>query len=269
MPDDWIDEWVKAEMKKKTREVDQGAADRVATVIEEQNFRDVLDSTMTLDRCGDVVREGIRSLVRARLDLEGEAHRRERVVVSDDRARKIEEDLCALVNHRLADGINAHSALKGIGSRMGHDHWGRFINDLRVPLMDEAKDGIDALSLDLQRPTGGGGDTYIQNINAPNHGVIASRIETLSIGPAGESVKEALREILKASSELTEVRQEEVRNLIAGLVKEVERGSDANAVAAATMTDRLKEALQTGANIAAVAQLFAPLADWIAKLATG
>lgn len=242
---------------------------RIGEIVESQNLHGGLSSSSTVFICGDAIRDSIRELVSTRLELEASAHRRERVEISESRRAKLKSDLEFLTNQRLVDGVLLHPTVAHLGEGRRGFPFSGFIDDAKGPLIEEAREKVKALIQNLKRPEGGGRDTYIQNINAPNHGVIASRIEHISIGPTGESVKEALREILKASIELTEARQEEVRNLIAGLLKEVERGPDANAVAAATMTDRLKEALQTGANIAAVAQLFAPLADWIAKLATG
>lgn len=269
MPDDWIGKWVEVETKKKTREIDSELTNRITEIIETQAVRGMTWSGASMNQCANEIRGAIRSLVRSRIDLEAEAHRREGTGLTDDRARRVNEDLQALVNHRLVDSVNTHPSLSGFANRKGYDYWGGFIDESRGPLMEEARDAVEALSLDLQRPSGSGGDTYVQNINAPNYGTIASRIETMSVGSAGDSVREALREILNAANDLAEAQQQEVRSLIEGIVKEVERGAEANPAGAAAMTGRLKEVLQTGANIAAVAQLFAPLAAWIAKLATG
>ena len=135
-----------------------------------------------VNRCANKVADAVIEMIRCRLDAEREAHVRAGAhEVSDQRMERVR----AAVEHLTGDGLDEllRAASSG-GERDFMANYAPALKEIRERVEETGRLGLKRLLLDVQKPptvARAGGDTFIQNVNAPNYGVLAQRIGRVDV----------------------------------------------------------------------------------------
>ncbi len=264
----WIEKSVAVDSAKKFAEIERRLRSETIPEITSLHVKyGSFQSSRRVQACVAAVGDAVAEMIEVRLQAERDAHFRcGSREVSEARIERIRGDLERLHGERIEELLQ-QTVTGGESSFPGF--YEVSAREVRERLEKTIELGVQRLQLDIEKPPPVpgvvGGSTFIQNVNAPNYGVLAQRIERVERGVAG-GVGEALSELLEATRLLEEAQAAEAQVFVEGLVIEVERaerGEPTNRVGAAVLLERLKGCLEMVANAERVAALVTRVTDWL------
>jgi hypothetical protein len=256
MRDPDIDRFVKLEVQRRYAVIDRHCLEV-----------ELLDFTVNSQRAGTfggsaalegeakIREEAIRQKIHFRIEAETAVHRRKGIQISADEQELIFTELSDLIEAEVSQFFGARYAL---AVRMGSN--GNFADGLRSRsrdrLLAEAKRAVELAVLDVKLPSASDAPASVTiNVNAPNFGIVAGRIERLQIEEPSHELKTLFMKLLEASKVLPDESGAEVRGIVDGLAAEAERGPHHNPGLIRASVRRLGDLLSRGAQVAAVLTL--------------
>ncbi len=256
MTDDEIEGLVFAKARPATQKVTDDLPMDLARVNAQFAHSNSLRSGAYLNRACGVVVEAIEKIAQTRCSAEREVHRRLGQPLIGERRKRILADLERDADERFAWLLGTVPGLRGPdGSppkREAESKAKRTVSAL-----------VDELAAELALPPPTTSPSITLNMNAPNHGIVAGRIDSLNVGnpEAGRELQAKLREILVAIELLEEARANDARELLFALTQQAESKPQRSLVRAGA--DRLEQILSLGGAAARVLEIVRQLPDLI------
>jgi hypothetical protein len=262
--DDWIEQFVEVERSERQAAINrQLLTETILSIDSQANKQGAFLSSARVNLCANAAADAAIEMIRCRLDAEREAHGRSGVhEVSEQRMERAQ----IAVEHLTGEGLDEllGAALRGAERDFMADY-APAMREIRERVEEAGRLGLARLPLDVQRPSAGQtGDTYNIHVHAPNHGVLAGRIDNVKVEAVNGGLQTALTEILEATRTLPGDQGEEAREIIDGIVTEVERGTHANGSAVRVLCRRISALLQPTANFVQVADAIGRVLIWAA-----